>query len=214
MSLLFDESTWLFTAAIGLVLGLAMIESLGLLLGHGGLSGWAVHWFPDDVYGPEVDADGWVGWLHLGKVPLTILLIIFLTAFGLAGFVGQMLAQQLFGSFLPLPLMAAGAFVMAVPTVRVLGGWVGRIMPKDETFAISLDELVGRVAVVVTGTARPGRPAQARVRDGLGRSHYVMVEPDGAAGEFPAGAEVLLVRRAGGSRFMGIENPRPEFLRS
>lgn len=212
MNLLFDESTWLFTAAIGMVMGLAVIESLGLLLGQGGLSGWAEHWFPDTAHGP--DADGWLGWLHLGKVPLTILLIIFLTAFGLAGFVGQMLARQVFGGFLPLPLVAVGAVALAVPTVRVVGGWVGRIMPKDETFAISLDELVGRVAIVVTGTARPGRPAQARVRDGLGHSHYVMVEPDGAAGEFPAGAEVLLVRRAGGSRFLGIENPRPELLRS
>lgn len=43
MELLLDPATWLFTAAIGLVLGLAAIETLGLLLGHGGLSDWAEH---------------------------------------------------------------------------------------------------------------------------------------------------------------------------
>jgi hypothetical protein len=211
MELLLDPSTWLFTAAIGLVLGLAVIESLGLLLGHGGLSGWAEHWLPDLH---DSDADGLLGWLHLGKVPLTILLIVFLTAFSLAGFVAQMLARQILGQFLPLPLAAAGAVVLALPAVRVLGGALGRIIPKDETFAVSLDELVGRIATVVTGTARHGRPAQARVRDTLGRSHYVMVEPDHAGDEFPVGSEVLLVRRAGGSRFQAIANPRPELLRS
>lgn len=209
MELLLDPATWLFTAAIGLVLGLAAIETLGLLLGHGGLSDWAEHWLPD-----LHDADGLVGWLHIGKVPFTILLIIFLTAFSLAGFVAQILAKQLLGQFMPLPLAAAGAGVLALPAVRVLGGTLGRIIPKDETFAVSLDDLVGRIATVVTGTARHGLPAQARVRDALGRSHYVMVEPDEADSEFPAGSEVLLVRRAGGSRFQAIANPRPELLRS
>lgn len=211
MELLLDPDTWLFTAAIGLVLGLAVIEGLSLLLGLGGLSGWAEHWLPDG-HGP--DADGWLGWLHLGKVPLTILLILFLTAFSLAGFAAQMLARQLLGQFLPLPLVAMGALFLAVPAVRGLGGLLGRIMPKDETAAISLDELVGRIATVVAGTARFGRPAQARVRDGLGRTHYVMVEPDADGAEFPAGTEVLLVRRAGGSRFQGIANPRPGLLGS
>lgn len=211
MDLLFDPATWLFTAAIGLVLGLAVIESLGLLLGLGGLSGWAEHWLPDS-HGP--DADGLFGWLHFGKVPLTILLIVFLTAFSLTGLAAQILARQVLGQFLPLPLVAAGAVCLALPAVRVLGGALGRILPKDETFAVSLDELVGRIATVVAGTARSGRPAQARVRDGLGRTHYVMVEPDAEGAEFPAGAEVLLVRRVGGSRFHGIVNPRPGLLGS
>lgn len=147
-------------------------------------------------------------------MPFTILLIIFLTAFGLAGFVVQILAKRWLGQFLPLPLVAASAGILALPAVRVLGGALGRIIPKDETFAVSLDELVGRIATVVTGTARHGLPAQARVRDGLGRSHYVMVEPDQADGEFPAGSEVLLVRRTGGSRFHAIANPRPGLLQS
>lgn len=211
MSLFFDPSTWLFTAAIGLVLSLAVIEALGLLLGHGGPSGWAEHWLPEPH---GADADGLLGWLHLGKVPLTILLILFLSAFGLAGFAAQMLARQLFGQFLPLPLAALGALFLAVPAVRVLGGALGRILPRDETFAVSLDDLAGRIATVVTGTARQGRPAQARVRDALGRSHYVMVEPDHAGAEFPSGTEVLLVRRIGGSRFLAIANPRPGLLRS
>lgn len=203
MNLLFDEATWLFTAAIGVVLGLAVVEGVGL-------SGWAGHGMPGD--GAEADV-GWLGWLHLGRVPLTILLILFLSTFGLAGFTAQMVARQLSGQFLPLPLAAVGALGLALVAVRTLGGGLARILPRDETYAVSLDELAGRIATVVTGTARPGRPAQARVRDALGHNHYVMVEPDNADAAFPAGSEVLLVRRAGGSRFLAIANPRPGLLR-
>jgi len=211
MSLFFDPSTWLFTAAVGLVLGLAVIESLGLLFGHGGPSGWLEHWLLDYH---DSTGEGLLGWLHLGKVPLTILLILFLSVFGLTGFIAQMLARELLGQFLPLPLAALGALLLAVPTVRALGGALAKIMPKDETFAISLDDLTGRIATVVIGTARQGLPAQARVRDALGHAHYVMVEPDQADAEFASGTEVLLVRRIGGSRFLAIANPRPELLRS
>jgi hypothetical protein len=213
MDLFFDPATWLFTAAIGLVLGLTVIEGLGLLFGHGGLFGWADHWLPDG-HDLDIDADGWLGWLHLGKVPLTILLIIFLTAFGVTGLAAQLAAREWLAGFLPLPLVAVGALLLALLAARKLGGAIGRIIPKDETFAVSLEELAGRVATVVTGTARAGRPAQARVRDALGHSHYVMVEPDAEGDEFPAGTEVLLLRRTGGSRFLAIANPRPGLLSS
>ncbi|MGH8609538.1 MAG: hypothetical protein ACREX9_19670 [Gammaproteobacteria bacterium] len=46
MNLFLVDETWLFTAAIGLMLGLAVIEALGMLLGHGGLSAWIDHFMP------------------------------------------------------------------------------------------------------------------------------------------------------------------------
>ena len=82
------------------------------------------------------------------------------------------------GSFLPLPAAVALAFVVAVFGVRVVGGALGRIIPRDETTAVSDASLVGRVGTIVIGTARAGKPAQARVRDEHGASHYVMVEPE------------------------------------
>lgn len=208
MNLFLADETWLFTAAIGLMLGLAVLEGLGMLLGHGGLSAWIDHFLPHTP-----DGDGLLGWLHLGKVPFMILVIVFLTAFGLTGFVMQMAARAWFHHFLPLALVAAGAFLVALPAVRLLGGALGKVLPQDETFAVSLEDLVGRIATVVTGTARFGVPAQARVRDLHGRSHYVLVEPDGDAA-FTPGTEVLLVRRLSGTRFQSIPNPKPGLLQS
>ena len=72
---------------------------------------------------------------------------------------------------------------------------LGRILPGDETSAVTLDTLVGRRAIIVTGRARKGYPARARVEDRFGHSHHVMVEPHEAGAEFTEADEVLLVRR-------------------
>ena len=209
----FHESVWLFTAAIGVVLALGVLETLGLLLGHGGIFGWFDH---DLDFDHDVDLDhdfqvgghgGVLAWLHVGKVPLTILLILFLSAFALCGFLAQILSLELMGQFLPLPLAAVGAFSVAVPTVRIVGGWIARIIPKDQTSAVSPDELVGRLAVITTGTARAGFAAEARVKDRFGTTHYVMVEPENSDEEFPSRTEVLLKRRIGGRRFQATAKP-------
>ncbi|MGR9107654.1 MAG: YqiJ family protein [Gammaproteobacteria bacterium] len=211
MELLFHESTWLFSAAIGLVLLLSILESVGWLLGHGGLSSLFDHGL--DGHGVEVDGhEGMLSWLHLGRVPLTILLILFLSAFGISGFVCQILAQQWFGRFLPLAIVAASALFVAVAVVRVLGGLFARVIPKDQSFAVSPDDLVGLIATVTTGTAKTGLPAQARVKDSYGTTHYVMVEPDASRDEFPTGTEVLLLQRVAGNRFRAILNPLPDLL--
>ena len=55
------------------------------------------------------------------------------------------------------------AFVASLPIVRISGGALGRVIPRDETTAVSIESLVGRIATVVSGTARAGYPAQARV---------------------------------------------------
>ncbi|MGH8609539.1 MAG: YqiJ family protein [Gammaproteobacteria bacterium] len=165
------------------------------------------------LYASHPGGDGLLGWLHLGKVPFMILVIVFLTAFGLTGFATQMAARAWLQHFLPLPLVSVSAFVVALPAVRLVGGALGKVLPQDETFAVSLEDLVGRIATVVTGTASLGIPAQARVRDVHGRSHYVLVEPDSDT-EFTPGTEVLLVRRLSGTRFQSIPNPKPGLLQS
>ena len=53
------------------------------------------------------------------------------------------------------------------------------MIPKDETTAVSDASLVGRVGTIVIGTASAGRPAETRVHDEHGTTHYIMVEPEG-----------------------------------
>ena len=62
---------------------------------------------------------------------------------------------------------------------------------------MSQDAFVGTTGTIVMGTARCGHPAQARLRDAQGQSHYVMVEPSTPEEVFETGTDVLLVERHG-----------------
>ena len=68
-------------------------------------------------------------------------------------------------------------------------------MPKDETTAISLDDMLGKRAKIITGKALPGQPAQAKLTDRYGQTHYLLVEP--TAGSVSEGDELVLVRKEG-----------------
>jgi hypothetical protein len=96
--------------------------------------------------------------------------------------------------------------------MRLCAGGIARIIPRDQTYAVSLDTLVGRVAVIVSGTARLGYPAQGKVTSEHGQVLYVMVEPDAAEVTFAPPDAVLLVKRLTGTRFQAIRNPRPDLL--
>jgi membrane protein implicated in regulation of membrane protease activity len=151
-----------FSVALLIMLMIGAVEALGL-----GAS--AVHL---DVHA-DVDGGGdLLGWLGIGRVPLLMLLVVFLALFGLAG-----LAIQQFAGPLPLWIAVPGAVAAALPLTGFGARGLARIMPGDETTAVSLDSLVGRRGTITIGTARRGSPAQARVADIHGQVHYVMVEP-------------------------------------
>lgn len=134
------------------------------------------------------------------------LLALFLTLFGLLGLGLQSLVHSLTGGRLLPGLIAAPlAFLATLPLLRVTGGWVAELIPKDETSAVSERTFVGRIAVVTLGTARLGQPAQAKLRDEHGQTHYVLVEPDRPGFELTTGAAVRLVRRQG-AVFTAIAN--------
>lgn len=211
MDLFLAPESWPFTVAVMLVVGIAAVEGMALLVGAS-LSGWLDHFAPDTAHGIEGASDSWLGWLHVGKVPMLVLLVILLTAFAMIGFTINALMHGILHSY-PSPLLSAPvAFLGALPVVRVMGAGIARIVPRDETFAVSLDSLVGRVAVVVNGTARANHPAEARVKNEHGQTMYVRVEPDREDIQFGAGESVLLVKQISGSRFLAIANPRPDIL--
>ena len=149
----------------------------------------------------EADADGGgdlLGWLGVGRVPILMLLVVLLAWFGMIG-----LALQQIAGPMSLWLASAGALAAALPLTGFTARGLARIMPRDETTAVSLDTLVGKRATVTVGTARRGSPAQARVRDVHGQVHYVMIEPNDEAQAVAAGETVLLVRREG-NIFIGL----------
>ncbi|PVM91006.1 YqiJ family protein [Caulobacter endophyticus] len=192
------DGNTLFLAALLLMLLIGAVEAAGLggALGHDGL---------------DVDHPSLLGWLNVGRLPLLMVIVIFLFAFGVTGLVLQQLIAGVFRH--PAPIWIAGplAAAVALPFTRVLSGLLARILPGDETTAVSRETLVGRVAVVVTGAARVGSPAQARVRDAHGQTHYVMVEPDDDGEVFEQGTSVIIIRNAG-ARFLAIRNESEALL--
>jgi hypothetical protein len=208
---LFAAETWPFTAATFLMLLIAVVEGVAMLVGAT-LSGMLQHHLPDPwdhLHGPF---DKLLGWLHLGRVPFLVLLVLFLAGFALTGFALNMIAHRIFGSWAPTIISVPAALAATLVIVRVLGAGLARLIPHDQTYAVSFASLVGRVATIVSGVARQGYPAQARVPNEHGQTLYVMVEPDTAGMTFEGGERVLLTKQIAGNRFAAAVNPWPDVI--
>lgn len=211
ISFMFLAENLPFAAALLLLLAIGVLEGVLLFFGAGFASVL-------ESLVPQVDLDGppsptgegalsrLLGWLHIGRVPVLILLVVFLAAFGLIGLLMQGILHGVTGLLLPAWLAVAPAFLLSLPVVRVAGHGIAMIIPKDETEAVTESSFVGRVAVITLGTARQGGPAQAKLKDIHGYTHYVMVEPEAADETFATGTAVLLVSQQG-AVFRAIVNP-------
>jgi membrane protein implicated in regulation of membrane protease activity len=205
--LIFSASeTWPFASALVVMVGLSVVEGIGLFTANSP-SNLLDSIIPDSIDGP----DGPLGWLHVGKVPILVLLILFLAGFAICGYAIQAIAVAMSGSLLPAWIAIIPAAFTGISTVRGIGALLARIIPGDETSAVSEQTLIGRVGVVIQGTATDAMAAQAKVRDSNGGVHYVMVVPDIQSQTFEEGTTVLLVKKVG-ARFRCIANPHPELL--
>lgn len=197
-----------FTVALCIMLGLAVVEGIGLFTAISP-STWL------DGLMPEIDApdglEGALGWLHLGKVPVLVLLILFLFGFTASGYAVQLIAHHMAGTYLPALLAAVPATLAGFATVRGVGAVLVHIIPRDESSAVGELDLLGRIGIVTQGIARTGHPAEVKVRDMHGHHHYLRLEPDVDGDVFEEGTTVLVVKKAG-AVYRGIHNPHPEIL--
>ena len=216
-----DSHNLPFTIALLTMLGIALLEGITTLLGLG-LSSLLGHFLPDidaqpdlDVDHPDVDTPHagtslghLLSWINVGRVPLMVLLIIFLTIFALLGYTLQAIFLIIIGHMLPELLAALVSLLLSLPLVRLLGKFLGKLMPNDETEAISEETFIGRVATITLGTAIKGRPARAKFQDNYGTTHLVMVEPESTEEVFNQGDKVILLERLGG-KFLAVRNINP-----
>lgn len=219
-----------FTIAL-MVMGLiALLEVVGLLFGVA-FSGILDNMLPD--FGGDFDLDGeidmadangadalggsplthFLSWLCVGKVPVLILLAAFLAGFGLSGVILQNVVHGAFGFYLPGAAAVAVALMAALPATRFIGLAIARILPKEETDAVSTTSFIGAVAVVFRGEAKRGQPAEARLKDLKGTTQYVLVEPDTDDTTFAQGDEVVLVEISG-AIYRAIANHNPALARA
>jgi hypothetical protein len=211
-----------FVVALLVMLGLALVEVVAVVSGiglndvideyvvpHSGIEALGDGGGGLDATTPA-DADGviarFLAWLYVGRVPVLMMLVVFLGTFALIGLAGQAMLRGVMGWTLPALVAVPVVFAASLPFVRACGAALARWLPRDETTAVDPATFVGRTAEVTGGIARSDLPAQARVVDAFGTAHYVLVEPDVAGIQFATGTRVLLVRQIGGGRFAAIVN--------
>ena len=179
---LFATENIVFVSAILLMLLIGAVQAVGVA-GD----------FDVDMH---ADAD-LLGWLGFGRLPLLMLLAIFLALFGMIGLIGQHLALDLTDALIPPFIAVPAAALASLPATSLAARLLAPLLPRDQSSAVAIDALVGSFARIVTGHARSGSPARARVEDAYGQAHYVMVEPDNDGQTLEEGEIILLVRREG-----------------
>jgi Protein of unknown function (DUF1449) len=187
-----------FAVAFAVMLGVGLIEAIGLGLGH----------IDADM---DVDGDGptALNWLGMGKgLPLLIWLTSLLGCFTLAGVAIQQIATSVLGGTLHWPLASAGALLFGGGVNRFVARGLSRIMPSYESSVISTVDLLMRHGTVLEGTARRGHPARAKVVDQHHQAHYIMIEPHGDDDVIGQGETALLVRKEG-TLFFGVPDAHP-----
>ena len=197
--------TEIFGIAIALMVLLGVLEVISMLAG--GISDWLDNLLPDsltETAHTEVFVR-FLSWLYVGRVPVLMLIVVFLAVYGLTGYLFQTTFAAVFGSYLNGWLAAVAVWFISLPLVRLTAGGLYKIMPKDETTAVSQESLIGRIGTVVLGEARAGSAAQVRVKDVYGQQHYVMAEPD--SDEVLKQGDAVLLVSLEGNTFKAILNP-------
>ena len=157
--------TEIFGIAIALMVLLGVLEVTSMLAG--GISDWLDNLLPDsltETAHAEVGLDAadagvfvrFLSWLYVGRVPVLMLMVVFLAVYGLTGYLFQTTFAAVFGSYLNGWLAAVAVWFISLPLVRLTAGGLYKIMPKDETTAVSQESLIGRIGTVVLGEARAG----------------------------------------------------------
>src|SRR5450631_2469400 len=139
-----------FATAAAIMVALGGIELLTTLVG------FSISTLVGDGVAVEADADshdalgGMFLWINAGRLPLLILLILALGVFSIAGFLLQGIAHMA-GAAVPVAIAALAAAAGSIPVIRSTSRGLSRIIPRDESYAVSDADFVGKVAVVSIG---------------------------------------------------------------
>ncbi|SOC21634.1 OB-fold-containig protein [Thalassospira xiamenensis] len=181
-----------FVFCVGFILLIFVLELAGAV------TGFSILGLDDgiDVDGLDLDSGDFnpLSWLSFGKVPIIVCLLSLCLSISVVGYAIQALVYLLSDELASLLVVSLCSMMPAFAINRKVVRLIAAILPSDETYVVSTNSFINEVAVVMTGTAVKGRPAEAKVYDKFGRAHFVMVEPSDDQ-ELPAGTEVILLSR-------------------
>lgn len=185
-SMFFSAPFLLFTLALMATLVLALGETLGTSLKFSP-SAWIEARLPRVVLLI-------LHRLQVKQFPVFILTILFLLSSGVFGYLLQFIYYALTDAFASLWFIMLPVLFISLLFSVLLGHWLSQLMYSDRSIPIiGQPDLLGRIATICRGDAKPGFSAQARIRDQQGHLHYVEVEPE--FGELELHSEVILVSK-------------------
>ena len=185
-SLFFSTHFLVFTLALISMLLLAITELVSSTFKTSPL-GWLTSRLPKFVHRVVIKT-------KINELPIFTLIILSLLSIGLIGYGMQFLWFAIYDHF-------ASAWVIMVPVILLsilftifLSHWLSQLAFQQPATTLSATpNLLGRIATVCGGIARPGVSSHARVRDELGQLHYIEVEPE--FGELLLHSDVILVSK-------------------
>lgn len=147
-----------------------------------------------------------VSLIGVGKVPLSIVLMILLIVWGISGFATNQLLHKTMADgdrigLMSVPIAAAITLMMTAALTRVLG----RVMPRDEANVKRLPQLVGQEGTAILPI--DDRFGLAKVRDGSGVSIQVPCRVAPGQDIISANRAVVLMRFDRSERVFYVTTP-------
>lgn len=125
------------------------------------------------------------------KFSKTLIVVFFLINFSFAGYFLQFCIYANELHFVPIYYILLPTLILAIFFTIFMIHCLDQVI--DPQKSKKQRNLLGRLATISSGHARPGFSAQARVRDEYGQLHYVQVEPE--FGELEFQSEIILIRQ-------------------
>lgn len=169
--------------------------------GHVAAGGLDAHGMEGGMFGTAWD------WLNAGRVPLLVWIMAWLGTFAAFGYLAQAVAH-LFIGFLPAWMVAPPAAILAVPVTRNISRVIGYLVPRDESYAVTADDLLGLTGMVTLGPVTAETIGRVTVRDPHGNKHFPWVRAATPDVEIAIGATVLLTERRGNEYIAILADPK------
>ena len=204
----FDPANRVFVWGLALVAAVLVLEVVALTMGGFSLMGDSdadvdvdVDTDADFSNSHHMDVDA--GFAHnlseitgFGKLPLMVFIVLFVGMFSVFGLATNAVFHFYLPSLMNVALSSLVSFLITVPVTGRIAGVIARILPKDESNAISLNDLVGSEGTIINGAATNGISALVLVKDLHGVTHQVSVRTLEEGLAIPEKSRVRLVQKS------------------